>query len=81
VPECNSEDCDLSSEEIETSEHRAKRDRVGLCVDCRHMRTIESSRGSTFYLCQRSATDLNFPKYPRLPVKQCAGYEPVEARP
>jgi hypothetical protein len=46
-----------------------------LCADCRFMRRIESDRGSTFYLCERSATDANFPKYPRLPVLQCAGYE------
>jgi hypothetical protein len=49
--------------------------RVGLCADCNYMRIIESARGSTFYLCGRSATDANYPKYPRLPVIQCAGYE------
>ena len=48
---------------------------VGLCSDCRCMRQILSDRGSTFYLCERSATDPKFPKYPRLPVLQCAGYE------
>ena len=49
--------------------------RVGLCVNCRWMRRMHSDRGSTFYLCERSATDPNFPKYPRLPVVQCAGFE------
>jgi len=49
--------------------------RVGLCLDCRHMRRIESARGSTFYLCGRSASEPDFPKYPRLPVIQCRGYE------
>jgi len=49
---------------------------IGLCADCRFMRRIESDRGSTFYLCERSATDARFPKYPRLPVLQCIGYEP-----
>jgi hypothetical protein len=39
------------------------------------MRLIESDRGSTFYLCERSATDAAFPKYPRLPVLECAEYE------
>jgi hypothetical protein len=39
------------------------------------MRKIRSSRGSLFYLCQLSQTDKSFPKYPRLPVWQCAGYE------
>ncbi len=52
---------------------------VGLCTDCRFMRQIESDRGSTFYLCERSATDANFTKYPRLPVLQCAGYERLSA--
>ncbi len=51
--------------------------RVGLCADCQFMRQIESDRGSIFYFCQRSATDPSFPKYPRLPVLQCAGYERI----
>jgi hypothetical protein len=49
---------------------------IGLCADCCFMRRIESDRGSIFYLCERSAVDANFPKYPRLPVLRCAGYEP-----
>ncbi len=55
-----------------------ERSRVGLCADCRYMQRIESARGSTFYLCKRSATDHEFPKYPRLPVIQCRGHEPEE---
>ncbi len=51
--------------------------RVGLCADCQFMRRIESDRGSIFYLCQRSATDPSFPKYPRLPVLECTGYERI----
>ena len=39
------------------------------------MRVVQSARGSKFYLCERSATDPTFPKYPRLPVLQCRGYE------
>jgi len=50
--------------------------RIGLCADCHFMRRMESDRGSTFFLCQRSASDARFPKYPRLPVLQCVGYEP-----
>lgn len=49
---------------------------VGLCHDCRLKRLIKSDRGSTFYLCARSAVDAAYPKYPRLPVLTCAGYEP-----
>jgi hypothetical protein len=51
---------------------------VGLCSHCLHMREIHSDRGSTFYMCQLSATDARFPKYPRLPVLQCLGYEPPD---
>ena len=54
----------------------SERGRVGLCADCRYMRKVESARGSTFYFCERSTIDPNFPKYPRLPVIQCSGHEP-----
>jgi len=52
---------------------------IGLCAECRWMRNMESDRGSVFYLCQRSATNPAFPKYPRLPVLHCRGYEPEES--
>jgi hypothetical protein len=48
---------------------------AGLCASCVHRRVIRT-RHSTFYLCQRSFTDERFPKYPRLPVRQCIGYTP-----
>jgi GNAT superfamily N-acetyltransferase len=48
---------------------------AGLCVSCRHVQMITSARGSTFYLCERSRTDARYPRYPRLPVLTCAGYE------
>jgi hypothetical protein len=41
------------------------------------MRLIESDRGSTFYLCELSVADPTFPKYPRLPVLQCSGFQPL----
>ncbi len=47
---------------------------IGLCLTCRHAAKIESSKGSTFLLCQLSKTDQRFPKYPRLPVLACCGY-------
>jgi hypothetical protein len=47
---------------------------AGLCASCTHARRVESSRGSVFYLCERSAIDPSYPKYPRLPVLQCSGY-------
>jgi hypothetical protein len=36
---------------------------------------VRNTRGSTFSLCERSRTDPAFPRYPRLPVKRCHGYE------
>lgn len=49
--------------------------KVGLCADCNHSKQIRSSRGSVFYRCGLSDTDSRFPKYPRLPMIQCPGYE------
>src|SRR5688572_4531743 len=55
---------------------------AGLCGRCRHARVIENNRGSRFYLCQLSAIDSRFPKYPRLPIRRCAGFSPdsIEGR-
>jgi hypothetical protein len=48
---------------------------MNLCDTCQHCRTIRSDRGSVFLLCERSFSDPAFPKYPRLPVLECRGYE------
>ena len=61
------------AEEPHTTSQRV---RAGLCADCLHARQIESVRGSTFYLCERSASDPAFPKYPRLPIIVCSGHTP-----
>jgi hypothetical protein len=50
----------------------------GLCASCRHARTIESRRGSRFWLCSLSQSDPRFPRYPPLPVVSCVGYTPVD---
>jgi hypothetical protein len=55
-----------------------ERARVGLCYVCRQARRIRSDRGSVFYFCQRSQTDPRFPKYPRLPVNSCSGFDSPE---
>jgi hypothetical protein len=52
----------------------SERSRAGLCANCVHARRIESARGSIFYLCERSASDPAFPKYPQLPVIECSGH-------
>ncbi len=51
---------------------------AGLCDCCRHQRLIGTTRGSTFSMCLRSKADPAFPKYPRIPVAACRGYEPIE---
>jgi hypothetical protein len=60
----------------ETGPHRGpSADPVGLCGSCRHVRRVETARGSVFSLCERAAHDPRFPKYPPLPVIRCSGYE------
>lgn len=53
------------------------RDTVGLCRTCAHARQVETPR-SRFWLCRRSASDPTFERYPRLPVRECRGWEPRE---
>jgi hypothetical protein len=48
---------------------------AGLCDACRHQKLIGNTRGSTFSMCLRSKADPAYPKYPRLPVGACAGFE------
>jgi hypothetical protein len=48
---------------------------VGLCATCAHAREVASAKGSTFWLCERSVADPRFPRYPRLPVVRCPGFE------
>lgn len=48
---------------------------AGLCDRCRHQRLIRNTRGSVFSLCERSKTDPGFPRYPRLPVLSCPGFQ------
>jgi hypothetical protein len=48
---------------------------AGLCDRCVHQRLVRNTRGSEFSLCERSRTDPEFPRYPRLPVLECRGFE------
>jgi hypothetical protein len=52
---------------------------AGLCDSCRHQRLVPNTRGSVFSLCERSRTEEAFPRYPRLPVLRCPGFEPGRA--
>ena len=46
---------------------------AGLCETCRHARVV-TSRLTRFTLCERSFTDRRYPRYPRLPVRECDGF-------
>ena len=49
---------------------------AGLCDSCVHQQLVHNTRGSTFSLCLRHRTEPErYPKYPPLPVLQCAGHE------
>jgi hypothetical protein len=50
---------------------------AGLCASCSYRKEIRSDRGSVFTLCRRGLTDTAWPKYPRLPVLRCGGFEPL----
>jgi hypothetical protein len=53
---------------------------AGLCDSCIHQRRVPNTRGSVFSLCERSREDSAYPRYPRLPVLECAGYKGRSAR-
>ncbi len=46
----------------------------GLCATCRHARAL-ASKSSVFVRCGYAEIDPDFPRYPRLPVTICGGYE------
>ena len=48
---------------------------AGLCATCGHRRLVGNRKGSRFSLCRLSETDRRYPRYPRLPVLLCRGYE------
>jgi Protein of unknown function (DUF3500) len=48
----------------------------GLCRDCRHARVNETRRGTAYLRCGRSAWDDRLVRYPRLPVRDCVGFDP-----
>jgi hypothetical protein len=67
----------MGAETLKPTESSSDKNKIGLCVDCRHAQRIESNKGSLFLLCALSKTDPRFPKYPRLPVLVCSGYAPI----
>lgn len=63
-----------AKDDVKKDEANGERARAGLCADCVQARRIESDRGARFYLCELSAVDPAYRKYPALPVIRCAGY-------
>ncbi len=53
----------------------------GLCAVCRHVHRNETRKGTVYWRCTRAATDPRFPKYPRLPVLTCPGFERERSEP
>ncbi|MBI5092804.1 MAG: hypothetical protein HZB26_10225 [Candidatus Hydrogenedentes bacterium] len=57
-------------------------DPVGLCARCAHARQIHHPHGgAAYWRCGVSDADPKYPKYPRLPVVTCAGFEQSRSGP
>jgi hypothetical protein len=54
------------------------RERAGLCGHCAHALVRPTRRGTVYLRCALAATDAHFPKYPRLPVDDCIGFQPED---
>lgn len=61
------------------SESSGSSEEVGLCSSCRNVRRITSAKGSVFYMCELSALNPAYAKYPQLPVISCPGYAPEDS--
>lgn len=51
------------------------RQMAGLCGQCVNAIIRPTRRGTVYLRCGLAATDDRFPRYPRLPVVRCDGYE------
>jgi len=48
----------------------------GLCAACLHPKLNQTQRDTVYLRCTRAAWDTRLPRYPRLPVLECVGFEP-----
>ena len=55
-------------------EVEARLARAGLCATCSNVDRFRTRGGTLVYRCTLSREDPAFPKYPRLPVKDCEGF-------
>ena len=53
---------------------------ASLCETCAFMREVDTPKGSRFLLCQLSASNPDYPKYPPQPVVRCNGYQQKEPK-
>lgn len=53
----------------------------GLCAGCVHVHLNETRRGTVYLRCTRAGWDALLPRYPRLPVLGCRGFEKAAERP
>jgi hypothetical protein len=47
----------------------------GLCGECVHARVNVTRRGPAYLRCARAKWDERLVRYPRLPVRECVGFE------
>ena len=53
----------------------------GRCAGCVHARINLTRRGTAYLRCQRANWDERLVRYPRLPVRECIGFEPSPDEP
>ena len=63
-----------------SSEDNASYDpRIGLCSNCQFARPLKHPQGGTpYYKCELAANNVQFDKFPRLPILQCPGHRPPQ---
>jgi hypothetical protein len=49
---------------------------AGLCASCMHAKLNVTRRDTAYLRCTRAEWDDRLPRYPRLPVLECVGFEP-----
>ena len=53
---------------------------AGCCSACAHAKVNVTRRGTAYLRCLRAAWDERLPRYPRLPVHGCPGFDPQATR-
>lgn len=72
-------DCDnvlMSESQKQSGIESALGAEPGCCGGCAHAKLNATRRGTAYLRCLRAAWDDRLPRYPRLPVLSCHGFEP-----